>query len=90
MSAIEPEPTMTAAYTLAPAALRILRRRDLEGLLRLSRTTIYDRINPQSPRYDAAFPKPIRLGSGAAVGWIESEVIEWLQRQIVASRGDAE
>ncbi len=67
-------------------ALTILRRRDLEGRLKLSRSTIYDKINPDSPRYDATFPKPIRLGNGSAVGWIESEVEIWLRGRIEASR----
>lgn len=67
----------------------ILRRRDLESRLRLSRSTIYDKINPRSPRYDASFPKPIHLGGGAAVGWIESEVEDWLQLQIATSRAPA-
>lgn len=66
--------------------LTILRRRDLEARLKLSRSTIYDKINPASPRYDAAFPKPIRLGNGSAVGWIESEVEIWLRSRIEASR----
>jgi len=30
-------------------ALSILRRRDLEHRVKLSRSTIYDKINPQSP-----------------------------------------
>ena len=80
---------MTAAIPAVPAPLSILRRRDLEARLRLSRTTIYDRINPDSPRYDASFPKPIRLGSGAAVGWLSHEVDAWLQTQIAASRKPA-
>lgn len=75
--------------TDAHQPVRILRRRDLETRVRLSRSTIYDKINPRSPRYDASFPKPIHLGGGAAVGWIEAEVSEWLQRQIEASRGVA-
>lgn len=66
--------------------LSILRRRDLELRVRLSRSTIYDKINPDSPRYDESFPKPIRLGNGAAVGWIEHEVDGWLRRQIEVSR----
>ena len=69
-----------------PAALTILRRRDLESRLKLSRSTIYDKINPGSPRYDATFPKPIRLGNGSAVGWLESEVETWLRGRIEASR----
>mgnify|MGYP001076449883 CR=1 FL=1 len=67
-------------------ALTILRRRDLEARLKLSRSTIYDKINPDSPRYDAAFPKPIRLGNGSAIGWVESEVESWLRGRIEASR----
>ncbi|MGQ0677393.1 MAG: helix-turn-helix transcriptional regulator [Rhodospirillales bacterium] len=69
--------------------LTILRRRDLEARLKLSRSTIYDKINPASPRHDASFPKPIRLGNGSAVGWIESEVEDWLRSQIEASRKPA-
>ena len=64
---------------------KIVRRRQLETRLSLSRSTIYDKINPKSPRYDASFPKPIRLG-GAAVGWLAHEVDDWLNRQIEASR----
>ncbi len=67
-------------------ALTILRRRDLEARLKLSRSTIYDKINPESPRYDEGFPRPIRLGNGSAVGWIESEVEDWLRGRIEASR----
>lgn len=64
----------------------ILRRRDLQARIRLSRSTIYDKINPNSLRYDPSFPKPIRLGFGAAVGWLEHEVEEWLTDQIANSR----
>lgn len=73
------------AERLQPA-LTILRRRELEARLKLSRSTIYDKINPDSPRYDAAFPKPIRLGNGSAIGWIEGEVESWLRGRIEASR----
>lgn len=65
---------------------RIVRRRQLEVRLGLSRSTIYDKLNPKSPRYDRTFPRPIRLG-GSAVGWLAHEVDDWLTRQIEASRG---
>lgn len=68
--------------------ISIERRRDLESRLRLSRSTIYDKINPRPPRYDATFPKPIRLG-GCAVGWLTHEVDEWLASQIESSRTTA-
>ena len=33
----------------------------------------------------STFPKPVSLG-GRAVGWLEAEVQQWLQRRIEASR----
>lgn len=75
----------TTATPHPSPSLRILRRRDLEQRLGLSRSTLYDKINPKSPRHDASFPKPIRLG-GAAVGWLAHEVDDWLNRQIETSR----
>ncbi|AXK39319.1 helix-turn-helix transcriptional regulator [Crenobacter cavernae] len=71
-------------------ALAILRRKQVEARTGLSRTTIYDRINPKSPRYDATFPKPISLGAGAsAVGWLESELNAWIESRIIATRHEA-
>ncbi len=62
---------------------QVVRRRQLEARLALSRSTIYDKINPKSPRYDATFPKPFRLG-GSAVGWLTHEIDAWLNQQIEA------
>jgi prophage regulatory protein len=45
----------------------------------LSRSTIYLRIT------QGTFPKPVSLG-GRAVGWLEAEAQQWLQRRIEASR----
>jgi prophage regulatory protein len=45
----------------------------------LSRSTIYLRIS------QGTFPKPVSLG-GRAVGWLEAEIQDWLQRRIEASR----
>jgi prophage regulatory protein len=47
----------------------------------LSRSTIYLRIA------QGTFPKPVSLG-GRAVGWLEAEVQQWLQRRIEASRSE--
>ncbi len=76
---------MTHPYQNAGVSPRILRRRDLEARLRLSRSTIYDKLNPKSPRYDETFPKPIRLGE-ASVGWLSHEVDAWLASRIELSR----
>jgi len=48
----------------------------------LSRSTIYNKINPKSPQYDPTFPKPIKLGS-RSVGWIEAEVQAWIESRRV-------
>ena len=45
----------------------------------LSRSTIYLRISNNE------FPAPISLG-GRAVGWLESDINEWLDQKIEASR----
>ena len=49
------------------------------------RSSIYDRLNPSSPRYDPAFPKPIRLGQ-RAIGFLESDADAWIATRIEASR----
>lgn len=76
---------MTKADQSVPKAAAILRRWQVEQRLGIKRSTIYDKMDPRSPRYDAQFPRPIRLG-GSAIGWLEAEVDAWLQRQIRASR----
>lgn len=65
--------------------LRILRMRQLRERLGLSTSTIYDRLNPMSPRYDCSFPRPIKLGA-SAVGWIEEDVCRWIESRITESR----
>ena len=61
-------------------ALTILRRKQVEARTGLARSTIYDRL-----RTDPAFPKPVSIGA-RAVGWIESEVQQWLDSQVAKSR----
>jgi prophage regulatory protein len=58
----------------------ILRRRQVEKRIGLTRSPLYARIK------DGTFPKPIRLGNGRAVGWVEAEIDAWLDEQIEKSR----
>jgi len=58
---------------------KILRLPELKDLTGLSRSTIYARISNED------FPAPISLG-GRAVGWIEEDVMNWIEQQIEASR----
>ena len=58
---------------------QILRLTDVIALTGLSRSTIYLRM------VQGKFPKKINLGS-RAVGWISSEVNEWIEERIRESR----
>jgi prophage regulatory protein len=64
--------------------IKILRIPSVVNKLGVARSTIYDWINPKSPRYDATFPKQRRLGM-QSVGWLESELDEWLLKRNLAS-----
>lgn len=63
--------------------VKILRMRAVVAKLGVARSTIYDWLNPKSPRYDATFPKQRRLGQ-QSVGWMEAELDQWLlQRESI-------
>ena len=60
----------------------ILRLPQVKARTGLSRSTIYARIAQGS------FPKPVPLGGARAVGWVESQIESWIERQIdSANRG---
>ena len=60
-----------------PPNVKILRLSAVTEKTGIARSTVYDWINPKSPRYDPTFPKQRRLGQ-QSVGWLESEINEWL------------
>lgn len=62
------------------AEVRILRRKKVEARTGLSRSTLYALIAANK------FPKPIQLTGAQSVGWIESEVDNFLRERIAASR----
>ncbi len=57
-------------------SVKIIRMRELSQKTGCSRSTIYSFISRNE------FPKPIPLGA-RAVGWIESEVDEWIAQKEV-------
>ena len=61
----------------------ILRLPAVKARTGLSRSSIYLRVA------QGRFPKPISLG-GRAVGWIEAEINDWLDQQILRSRNTAD
>lgn len=63
-----------AQRTTAPGGTRVLRRPQVEAATGLGRSTIYEMIAR------GEFPTPIKLGA-RAVGWIESEIEQWLDHR---------
>jgi prophage regulatory protein len=58
---------------------RILRLPNVLDRTGLSRSTVYQRVS------EGRFPRPVSLGD-RAVGWVESDIDEWIGRQIENSR----
>lgn len=67
---------MTQTFQREPA---FLRRKQVESRTGLSRSTIYQYIK------DGVFPKPVPLGP-RAVGWLESEVRDWIAERVKIAR----
>jgi prophage regulatory protein len=59
---------------------RVIRRREVEAKTGLCRSSIYQKISK------GEFPAQIALGA-RSVGWIESDVNDWIGTQIERSRG---
>ena len=59
---------------------KILRLSDVKAKTGLSRSTIYLRMA------EGKFPQQISLGS-RAVGWLKTEVSDWMEQRILESRG---
>jgi len=57
---------------------RILRRREVEHLVGLSRSAIYRRIA------EGHFPPPVPIGEGKAVGWLSGEIEDFVRHCIAA------
>ncbi|WP_145580028.1 helix-turn-helix transcriptional regulator [Yersinia vastinensis] len=58
-------------------SITIIRLPGVLKIIGIGRSTVYDWINPKSPRYDPTFPRPIKLGQ-KSVGWRESDLNYWL------------
>lgn len=63
-------------------SLRIMRMPELTMVLGISRSSIYEKLNPKSRYYDADFPKPVRLGA-ASVGWQLTSIEAWIASKSV-------
>jgi prophage regulatory protein len=59
---------------------KILRRKQVQSITGLSRSTIYAEIKA------GRFPGQVQLTSKRSVGWLESEVVAFIQGRVDASR----
>jgi prophage regulatory protein len=71
-----------ARHDVGEPLLRVMRLRQVQDRIGLGRSTIYDRMDPKSTRYDDTFPKPVKLGC-SAIGWIESDICRWIEARMV-------
>ena len=62
---------------------QIIRIKEVIAVTGVSRSVIYEKLNPQSKCYDATFPKPIKL-SVSCVGWSALEVNQWIERRLAS------
>lgn len=62
---------------------KILRLKQVAALVGLGKSSIYRKVQ------EGTFPKPIKLGSVRASGWISTEVYDWIDNQIRQSRTPA-
>lgn len=52
-----------------------------------SRASIYEMMDRKSPRYDAAFPTPFKIGVKTL--FVEAEIEQYLKAKIAESRGSS-
>lgn len=63
----------------------IIRRGQVQHQTGLSKSGIYDKLDPKSPGFDPTFPKQVSIGA-RAVGWVEAEIEAWIHLRVIASR----
>lgn len=65
----------------------VLRARDAAKKLGVCRATFYAWQNPKHKSYQSSFPDRVELTEGGgAVGWLESELDQWLRSRPRKSR----
>jgi len=93
------EPVLVAGFLFGDAKMksptqqgavvrRLLRRRQVEQALGLSKSTIYARMDKNSSQYDPAMPRSIKIGV-TSIAFIEAEINAYIDHLIATSRGAA-
>lgn len=65
--------------------LKFLRISQVLEKLRLSKASLYSRLDQQPPSFDPTFPKQVRLPAGpkGSVAWLESEIDDWMTSRLL-------
>ncbi len=58
--------------------MALIKRQEVEALTKLSRSSVYAKLNPNDVNHDPSFPIPLKVGS-TAVRWVASEVYAWIE-----------
>lgn len=69
-----------------PLSVRLLTVGDVLDSCAMSRSGLYDAMNPHSERYDPDLPRPIKCGRRTY--FVEAEVFAWLRRKIERYRNE--
>lgn len=69
------------------STLSILRPKQAAARLGVSVAMVWNKCNPKSRHFDAAFPQPFKLAA-RATGWLESEINDYIAH-LAAQRGDS-
>ncbi len=59
----------------------MLRMKEVAKRTGLSKSTIYNKLDPASPHHDPQFPTRVRL-TKSTVAFLESEIEAWLEQKI--------
>lgn len=62
---------------------QIIKIKEVIAVTGISRSVIYEKLNPQSKCYDSTFPKLIKL-SVNYVGWSAIEVNRWIEGRLAS------
>lgn len=65
--------------------IQMLRLLQVMAKTGLSRAAVWAKQNPKDSRYDASFPKGVKLAAHTTA-WVESELDAWLENRLAASR----
>jgi len=64
--------------------LTLLRASDVCRKLKISKTTLYAKLDKTSKYFDPEFPKQIRLGV-KSVGWVEQHLDAWISSKLYSA-----